>query len=154
MDYFSFPYQVDLYGEDLFYHLKGWSNEMQEFVSANNQFPYICSVTIISAIISFAVFYYLLNHPRFNRLWHWFLVMVLLVLGIFGWSWQLVLADLSGVSDHPVSPFLNISENNAFMFGIYNAFLSAVYFFAFSILGRFGSKNCKNTPWKSLFNWK
>ena len=154
MDFFSLFYQLNVYGQDLFYHLKGWDNGMQDFVAANNQFPTIWLVTILSALAMFVVFYYILNHPRFNRFWHWLIALAILAIGIFIWSRGLVLADITGASMHPVDPSLNISTDNAMMFGVYNVFLSALFFLFFSIIGRFGSKNCKNTPWKSLINRK
>ena len=71
MEFFSLFYQLNVYGQDLFYHLKGWDNGMQDFVAANNQFPTIWLVTFFSALLVFVVYYYILNHPRFNKVWHW-----------------------------------------------------------------------------------
>ena len=154
MEFFSFFYQLNIYGQDLFYHLKGWNDGMQVFLAANNQFPTIWLVTVLSSFLVFVLFYYILNHPRFNKLWHWLTIMVVLSIGIFFWSRGLVLSDLSGTSSHPIDASLNVSADNAMMFGVYNAILSAIFFLLFSIMGRFGSKNCKNTPFKSLINRK
>lgn len=154
MEFFSFFYRLNVYGQDLFYHLKGWDNGLQDFVAENNQFPTIWLVTFLSAAFVFAVFYYILNHPRFNKFWHWLITLAVLAIGIFIWSRGLVIADISGISEHPIDSALNISKDNAMMFGFYNAALSAVFFLLFSIIGRFLSKNCKNTPWKSLINRK
>lgn len=154
MEFFSLFYQLNVYGQDLFYHLKGWDNGMQDFVAANNQFPTIWLVTFFSALLVFVVYYYILNHPRFNKVWHWLITMAVLAIGIFVWSRGLVMSDIAGVSLHPVDPALNVSADNALMFGVYNAVLSAIFFLFFSIVGRFGSKNCKNSPWKSLINRK
>lgn len=154
MEFFSLFYQLNVYGQDLFYHLKGWNNGMQDFVAANNQFPTIWLVTFFSALLVFVVYYYILNHPRFNKVWHWLITMAVLAIGIFIWSRSLVMSDIAGVSLHPVDPALNVSADNALMFGVYNAVLSAIFFLFFSIVGRFGSKNCKNSPWKSLINRK
>ena len=154
MDFFSLFYQLNVYGQDLFYHLKGWDNGMQDFVAANNQFTTIWLVTFFYALLFFVMYYYVLNHPRFNKLWHWLITIAVLFVGIFLWSRALVLSDIAGLSSHPVDPALNVSADNALMFGIYNAVLSSLFFFFFSVIGRFGSKNCKNTPWKSLINRK
>lgn len=127
---------------------------MQDFVAANNQFPTIWLVTVFSALLVFVVYYYILNHPRFNKVWHWLITMAVLAISIFFWSRGLVMSDIAGVSLHPIDPALNVSADNALMFGVYNAVLSAIFFLFFSIVGRFGSKNCKNSPWKSLINRK
>lgn len=154
MEFFSLFYQLNVYGQDLFYHLKGWDNGMQDFVAANNQFPTIWLVTFFSALLVFVVYYYILNHPRFNKVWHWLITMAVLAISIFVWSRGLVMSDIAGVSMHPIDPALNVSADNALMFGVYNAVLSAIFFLFFSVVGRFGSKNCKNSPWKSLINRK
>ena len=80
--------------------------------------------------------------------------MAILFLGIFLYSRGLVISDLTGVSEHPIDPALNVSTDNATMFGVYNGVLSCILFFVLSICSRFGSKNCKNTPFKSLINRK
>ena len=80
--------------------------------------------------------------------------MVFLMVGIFFYSRGIVVADLNGASAYPVDASLNVGMNNASMFGVYNACLSAVFFFLMSVVGRFGSKNCKNTPFKSFINRK
>ena len=154
MDFFSKFYQVGVYGQDLFYHLKGWDSGMQDFGAANNQFPTICLITFLSTALVFVVYYYILNHPRFNKFWHWLIAMAILFLGIFLYSRGLVISDLTGVSEHPIDPALNVSTDNATMFGVYNGVLSCILFFVLSICFRFGSKNCKNTPFKSLINRK
>ena len=123
MEFFSLFYQLNVYGQDLFYHLKGWDNGMQDFVAANNQFPTIWLVTFFSALLVFVVYYYILNHPRFNKVWHWLITMAVLAIGIFIWSRGLVMSDIAGVSLHPVDPALNVSADNALMFGVYNAVL-------------------------------
>ena len=154
MDFFSIFYQLNLYGQDLFYHLKGWDSSLQAFVADNDQFPTIWLVTFFAALLVFAINYYDLNHPRFNRIWHWLIAMAILMIGIFCYSRGIVIADLAGRTNHPVDPTLNVGANNAMLFGLYNACLSAIFFFLMSVIGRFGSKNCKNTPWKSLINRK
>ena len=154
MEFFSLFYQVGVYGQDLFYHLKGWNNGIGNFVAADNQFPTIFLVTSLSTLLVFVVYYYILNHPRFNKFWHWLIVMAILFVGVFLYSRGLVMSDLSGVSAHPIDPTLNVSADNATMFGVYNGLLAPVFFFILSLLFRFGSKNCKNTPFKSLINRK
>lgn len=154
MDFFSFFYQLNLYGQDLYYHLKGWDNGLQDFVQANDQFPSIWLTTVFSSLIVFVVYYYILNHPRFNKFWSWLIALAILFAGIFAYSRGLVIADILGNSDHPVDPALNVSVDNALLFGLYNGVLSALFFLFFSIVGRFGSKNAKNSPFKSLINRK
>ena len=152
MEFFSIFYQNNLYGQDLFYHLKGWNGF--EFVAENNQFPLIWLITFGAAAVFFVLYYYILNHPRFNRFWHWLITFAILAVVIFFYSRSLVMSDLLGASAHPIDPSLNIAANNATMFGVYNGVLAGVFFFVLSIIGRFGSKNAKNSPFNSLINRK
>lgn len=154
MDFFSFFYQLNLYGQNLYHHLKGWDNVLQEYVEANDQFPTIWLTTVISSLLVFWVYYYVLNHPRFNKFWNWFITMVILFVGIFLYSRGLVLADIAGVSQHPIDPALNVSRDSALLFGVYNGVLSSLFFFFFSIVGRSGSRNVKNSPFRSLIKRK
>ena len=152
-NFFAMFYQNNLYGEKLFYHLRGWDEYTQDFSNVN-QFQSIWLITFFSALALYVIFYYILNHPRFNKWWHWLITMAVLVVGIFLYSRGLVMADIMGTSAHPIDPSLAVGEDSATMFGIYNSILAALLFFVFSVVGRFGSKNCKNTPWKSLINRK
>lgn len=154
MEFFSSFYRLGVYGEDLFYHLKGWNSSIQDFVSDNNQFPLLWSVAFFTAALVFAIYYYLLNHPRTNRIWCWFIALATPVLIVFIYSRGVVMADLSGATAHPVDSTLNVAANNAVMFGLYNGILSGLFFFLLSVAFRFGSKNCKNVPFKSLINKK
>lgn len=154
MEFFSLFYQVGVYGQDLFYHLKGWDSGLQEFVEANNQFPTIWSIAFFSALVLYVVYYVVLNHPRLNRTWIWASFMCAIALGVFFTSRSMVIADIVGNSLHPVDPQLSVSTSNATMFGVYNGLLSALFFFLLSLVGRVAGRNVKNVPFKSLINWK
>lgn len=154
MEFFSFFYKLNLYGEDLYYHLCGWDSSIQEFIADNNQFPLFWLVSFGAALLFFVLYYYILNHPRVNRLWQWLIALAIPVLIVFFYSRGLVISDIDGGSLHPIDPELNIGYNNAMMFGLYNGILSGLFFFILSVFFRFGSKNCKNTPFKSLINRK
>lgn len=154
MEFFSLFYQVNVYGQDLFYHLKGWDSGLQEFVEANNQFPTIWSIAFFSALVMYLLYYVVLNHPRLNRTWIWACFMGALILGVFLTSRSMVVADIVGNSLYPVDPQLSVSTSNATMFGVYNGLLSALFFFLLSVVGRVAGRNVKNVPFKSLINLK
>lgn len=154
MEFFSFFYRINFYGQDLFYHLSGWDSSIQDFIQDNNQLPLLWLVAFGSAALVFVLYYFIINHPRVNRLWHWFIALAIPILFVFIYSRALVIADISGTTMHPVDPTLNVASNNATMFGLYNGILSGIFFFLLSIAFRFGSRNCKNIPFKSLINKK
>lgn len=154
MEFFSFFYRLNLYGQDLFYHLCGWDSSIMDFIQDKNQLPLLWLFAFGSATFVFILYYFIINHPRMNRLWHWFIALAIPVLIVFIYSRALVIADISGETMHPVDPMLNVAPNNATMFGLYNGILSGIFFFLLSIVFRFGSRNCKNVPFKSLINKK
>jgi len=154
MDFFSLFYQVGLYGEDLFYHLKGWDSGLQDFVQSNNQFMAIWCITAGASLFMAVLYYFILNHPRLNRTWIWTIFMAVLSVGMFFYGRTLVVSDIFGRSLHPVDPALNVGLNNAMMFGVYEAVLAALFFFLFSVAMKWGSKNCKNVPFKAILNRK
>ena len=154
MEFYSIFYRLNLYGQDLFYHLGGWDSNIQDFVQDKNQLPLLWLVALGTALCVFVFYYFILNHPKINRLWHWFIALAIPVLFVFLYSRGVVMADINGTSTHPIDPTLNIASNNATMFGLYNGVLSGMFFFLLSIVFRFGSKNCKNTPFKSIINRK
>lgn len=115
-----------------------------------NQFPSICVSTFAICIGVFVLFYYLLNSPRFNRWWSWLIMLIIVGASAFGWGYQVVNTDIVSQSIAP-SLITKIGSLNATMFGLYNMVLAAIIFFVLTLALRHWSKNCKHSPWTSLF---
>ena len=96
------------------------------------------------------LFYYLLNSPRFNRWWSWLIMLIIVGASAFGWGYQVVNTDIVSQSIAP-SLIAKIGSLNATMFGLYNMVLAAIIFFVLTLALRHWSKNCKHSPWTSLF---
>lgn len=148
-EFFSFFYRNNLYGEQLYYHLRGWNDAEQSFVASADRFPTIFMVTFGTALLMFIAYYYVINHPRWNRWFHWLLP---LCISIGAGSWiasGIVISNLrnSVIADSLV-PY--IGPGNAIMFGIYNGLMGGIIFFLLSLLFRAWSKNCKHSPWPLL----
>lgn len=148
-DFFSLFYRNHLYGEQLYYHLRGWDDAQQGFVAAADKFPIIFLVTFGTALLMFFSYYYIFNHPRWNRWFHWLLPLFISIGVGFGLAYSLVSADLNANEiAQSLSPY--IGYNNALLFGIYNGVLSGLFFFLISLCFRAWSKNCKHSPWTLL----
>jgi len=103
------------------------------------------------------IFYYIINHPRFNRWWSW-LIMLLINAGLnFLYAWLITLSDLSNnfisddlmyVRDVSTNEIITqkIIESNCIYFGITNAIIASVFFILFSFAFRWWSKNCSTCP--------
>ena len=142
-----------LFGRNLAEYLWGFDgNEYTGAVGYN-------TIGIITIALSLAVsltYYYLINHPRFNRWWSW--LIVLLVNGTInlfvGYSIT-VNALLNGeiadslvyerdVEGNIVSELITISD--CWGFGFSNFIVSTMFFIILSLFVKWGSRNCKYSP--------
>ena len=107
-------------------------------------------IAIVSSLLIVLLFYYVINHPRFNSLWSWLLALLMSsVINLFiGALWT-----LSTFSNGDIPDCLIYYEGNqdifltdCWMFGFANFFISAVFFIIFSIALKWRSTNCKRTP--------
>lgn len=139
-----------LYGDSLFNHLKGWDDTISFYNEAYNQFPSIFLVTAGTSLGAFLLYYYIIDNPRSNRWLVWLSELIVLAISMFIFAYITVIVD---VNSGQIAPSLvkYISSSNATLFGIYNAVLAVLFFFLISLLGRHWSRNCKHSPWTSLF---
>lgn len=105
-------------------------------------------VIIVSSIIAVCLYYFVINHPRFNKVWHWLLFMVLpftatlLLNRYFGLSFYLSLDSID------IECMEEFADSVFWMFGLASAFMSCVCYIFFSFLINLFrlSRNCKCTP--------
>jgi hypothetical protein len=102
--------------------------------------------------IAFAVmfiYYYAVNHPRFNRWWSWAIMLLFvgfanLFIGAFG-----TLGDLwaGNIEDCLVNGSNGgIGTATCWLFGLANLVISMVFFIILSFVFKWGSRNCKYSP--------
>lgn len=123
---------------ELFAYFTGFSNDL--FHSGVYVSIGILMLTI-SAVGMF-LYYYLVNHPRFNRWWQWLLSVGLLAVINFAIAYFKSDGVIWGIYEHtipyPVIYFVT--------FSMINAFWSAISSFLFSMALKWGSRNCTYTP--------
>ncbi|MCX6235959.1 MAG: hypothetical protein NTY07_00140 [Bacteroidia bacterium] len=146
-----------LFGQDLAEHLWGWDMGTQDYTKAN-QFNTIGLYMLVVSIFMVVFFYYILNHPRFNRWWSWSLILGLNAGLNFLYAWLITLSDLSNnfISDDLVYirdvntnqiVTQKLSESNCVYFGIANTLIACLFFIIFSFTVRWWSKNCSTCPY-------
>lgn len=100
---------------------------------------------IISVIVISIVYYYVINHPRLNRWWCWLLFNVGTAVLNFVFMW--VYAADSMVAYYAMqqmeSPYNWI---NYFYLSVVSFSWTVVFFFLFSFIIKWGSRNCKHSP--------
>ena len=146
MELFEFLYKFkNVYGAELYGHLKGWDDSLMDYNPNYNQFPSICISTLAICVVVFLLFYYVINSPRFNRWWSWLLTIAIVCISTYIWGYQVVNTDIINQSIAP-SLIDKIGSLNAIMFGVYNMIVSCLIFCFLTIAFRHWSKNCKHSP--------
>ncbi|MDR2835986.1 MAG: hypothetical protein LBV69_07320 [Bacteroidales bacterium] len=64
-----------LFGAELADYLAGWNCTTEDY-TGTNQFVSIGLIAFVVALVFMLVYYYVVNHPRFNRWWSWLLVLI------------------------------------------------------------------------------
>lgn len=144
-EFFSFWYKNNLYGEHLYYHLRGWSDAEQGFIAASDKFPIIFSITAGTAIICFLLYYYIFNHPKYNRWYHWLFPLIICLIQGYALGYIIIINDINAevIAESLIK---YISTTNAIFFGIYNGIIGGLIFCGLSFLLRRWSRNCKHSP--------
>lgn len=105
-------------------------------------------------IITFAsafVYYYVINHPRFNRWWSWMIVLLFSSIVSFLLSFLYINAKYTNgdiqsclITSDTGSTLIDIS--NIITFGLTNAVVSAIFFIIISLCIKWFSSNAKYSP--------
>lgn len=140
--------------EKLAEHLWGWGGEA--YTEAN---LYMLSglVAIAGSLILCLLFYYVINHPRFNRWWSWLIVLLVNAILQFAWASSRILSDFNNnviaddlmytrdVETQEITATL-IHSSDCVGFGIAQAIVATIFFIIFSFSLRWWSKNCSTCP--------
>lgn len=140
-----------LFGNNLAEYLWGFDCETNDYVGEST-FGIFGFVAIGVALL-FAILYYYLpcrffNHPRSNRGLNWFLILFIvgLINGCFA-SYVTINDLLDGnIGTCLVEEGDGITETNCYLFGVANFIISSGFFFLWSLIFKWWSPNCKNSP--------
>jgi hypothetical protein len=142
---------VSLYGGDLDSYLQGYicpTEEAGESWGAS-QYPMYGFIALGIALGVTLIYYYVINHPRFNKLWSWLLVLLAVGLSNLFVGALMTSGDLAAgnIDDCLIGGGTGgISDANCWMFGLADFFVSAIFFIIFSVGLKWWSISCKRTP--------
>lgn len=125
------------------------SEETEGGFLASNQFVMYGFIALGIALFFVLLYYYVINHPRFNRWWSWLIVLLIVSSANLFIGAGMTLGDLgAGNIEECIINGENggIYESTCWMFGIANFLVSAIFFILFSIGLKWWSTNCKRTP--------
>ena len=144
-----------LYGAALAEHLVGilYDNDTCEQLDGYgpNQFISIGFIAVGISLALVLLYYYAINHPRFNRWWSWLLVLLAsgLINFFIGANWTLSELNSGNISkcllENEQGQQL-LSSSDCWMFGLANGFVAAIEFIVFSIGLKWWSRNCSRSP--------
>ncbi|MDR0603768.1 MAG: hypothetical protein LBG80_05635 [Bacteroidales bacterium] len=140
-----------LFGGDLDSYLLGYvcpAEDTEESWGAS-QYTMYGFIALGIALVIMLIYYYAINHPRFNRWWSWILMLLLVGLSNFFIGAETTLSDLwaGNIGDCLINGGNGgVYDINCWMFGLANFFVSVIFFIIFSIGLKWWSANCKRTP--------
>jgi len=104
-------------------------------------YPVIGFLMLGLSLLGPVIYYYVINHPKFSKWWHWLIVIAVFAIINFTIATVYTFNSLDVLYYHD-NPFF--SEH--FAFGMMNALWSMVFSFVFSMCIKWGSRNCKHSP--------
>lgn len=138
-----------IYGDGLDYFLWGYDCNAGSYKDGDI-YTLIAVISIVIVISLIFMFYKVIDHPRTSQKWGWFLICGALVstINLFvGALWTLSYLNDGQI---PQCEGFYVTDFNCWMFGVANAIVSFIIYFAMSaLLKRWISKNNKHTPWIS-----
>ena len=99
------------------------------------------AVTLLISLVGMAVYYYVINHPRFSRWFHWLLVVVVICLINFAFAYFMADGVVWRIHGTTAGYVMQIVT-----FGLANVAWTVVYCFVFSMCLKWGSRNVKYSP--------
>lgn len=131
-----------LFGVDLADYLAGFDCETSTFIGIY-RFNTIGVGTLIIVAALAAVYYYVINSPRFSQWYHW------LIWGCFTGFVNLLFGGLYTsyfYNEGLIPNCLNVEIIDCWMFGVANFIVSFAIYFVISLLIKWKSTNCRCTP--------
>jgi hypothetical protein len=143
---------ASLFGGDLADYLSGYicsSEETEGGYLGSNQFVMYGFIALAIALVIVVIYYYGINHPRFNKWWSWLLMLLLvglsnLFIGALMTSGDLAAGEIGDCLINGENG--GIYDSNCWMFGLANFIVSVLFFIIFSVGLKWWSTNCKRSP--------
>jgi hypothetical protein len=127
---------------ELFAYFEGFSDDLYE----NKLYIPVGLSMSVGSLIGIIIYYYGINHPRFNRWYHWLITVLTVCIINFGIAYSVVINGLDNIyaSQNQEIPY----SAEILIFSLINAIWTLIASFVFSFVRKIGkwSYNCRNTP--------
>jgi hypothetical protein len=141
-----------LFGGDMADYLSGYicpSEESEGGYLGNNQYIMYGFIALGVALAVMLIYYYVINHPRFNKWWSWLLMLLLVGVSNFVIAISMLWNEWYTVGTAEcliAGENGGIDGNTCVGFGIAHAIVSMLFFIIFSVAFKWWSTNCKRSP--------
>jgi hypothetical protein len=132
-----------MFNSNLAEHLSGWDETAGDYTKTN-LFSLVGTVALTVAIVLCVAYYYIINHPRFNRVWSWLTVLITVAVLNFGFAFRQTLSDVK--NDNISSDLQPITWIDCFGFAFTNLIIASLFFLICSLIIKWGSRNAKYSP--------
>lgn len=150
---FSYLYDILswMYDSDLNDYLWGCDCATNNSLTAPEHHTFLGLLMLLSSVGIAAVYYLVINSPRFNHRSHWLLFMTIVVVTNFLIGFYFTNEDLNNGSIYQMmyscdGNVAQVVTQDCLMFGLSNAIFAAFFFFIASIGLKYASRNCKVVP--------
>jgi uncharacterized membrane protein YuzA (DUF378 family) len=125
---------------ELLAYFDGFSDDMYN----QNLYITIGLCMVLIPVIILAIYYYAVNSVKFAKWWHWLLIVVVLCAINFGIAYSVSYNELSYLYEQQNKTLPYTMEFVSF--SLVNALWTFVVSFIWSMIIKWGSKNCRRTP--------
>ena len=127
-----------LFGQQLGEYLWGYNCETDDYTNPV-LFPRIALWTLLISVLIGVLYYYVINSARFHRWWSWWIKEDFKD-NLIGDCLLYLRNDSGDIADY------YITDSSFWGFSLTNAILSIAVFFLLSMLLKWGSVNCRKSP--------
>ncbi|HOY30360.1 MAG TPA: hypothetical protein PKW80_00635 [Bacteroidales bacterium] len=134
----------DFFG--LIYELGGlfYIDNFSEDLFDNNLYLPVGLTLFISGLVFMAAYYYLVNHPRFNRWYHWLFYIALVGIINFLVAYFITKNNLTIIYENEGNTLPYYGQ--FYTFSLINFIYTLLWCTVVSFIIRWGSRNCSTTP--------
>ena len=126
------------------YELLSYNQGFSDDMYGNNLYVPIGICMVLVPVVLLTLYYYVLNSSRFNRWWHWLLLVVIICVINFGIAFGISYGSILNMHGTPEVGYPLLADSLGFSF--VNVLWTIVISFVWSMIIKWGSSQCRRTP--------
>ena len=128
------------------YELSGQMGGFSDDMLENGIYLHVGVWMLLIPIALLAIYYYVVNSASLNRWWHWLLLVIAIGVVNLIIGYNTAYNEIWDIYEQQnIEPGYSVGTNSM-TFGLVNAFWSMIVAFVWSMIIKWGSSQCKDTP--------